>query len=91
MSEISKLEQNLVIKNIDKETYLKCLETYDQKEVLEAELLFNVISDNDAKEQKAIMNETSIENMRQLWIEYKEKVMGPFKLPDIFPQFFEMH
>ena len=62
------------------EEYEKCLNTYRKEEKI-ASLKFSLISSEDADKQKEIFNENSIENMRQLWISYQGKTLGPFKFP----------
>ena len=68
--------------SITEQEYLENLENCTiYKEVIIATLKFTLISDKYAKEQKKAFNESTIENLRQLYIRYCDKVIGPCKLP----------
>ena len=66
--------------SITKEEYEELLPNYKNNEHI-ASLKFSLISSTHAEEQMNIFNETSIECMRQLFISYQMKTLGPFKFP----------
>ena len=61
--------------------YNEYLNTYKTEKHI-GTLKFSLISSKKADEQKTIFNENSIENMRQLFISYQNKILGPFKFPN---------
>jgi hypothetical protein len=69
------------ISNKDEEEYNKLVKTYKEKETFVAELNFTLISSKDASLQNTIFNESSVENHKKLWIDFKGKILGPYDFP----------
>ena len=69
-----------IFSNINKNNYEKLLETYNE-EILFSEIHYTCITEKEAIEQQRILGEESIENLRCIFIEFKGKLLGPFKFP----------
>ena len=65
---------------INNDEYNKLLSTYYEETKI-ASIKFVLISSDDAKEQQSKINTGSIDDMRQLFISYQNKILGPFKFP----------
>ena len=60
--------------------YNKLKETYNEENLI-AEIYFTCVTEKEAKEQQEILGENSIETLKGIFIEFKDKLLGPFKFP----------
>ena len=77
-------KKNSKIKSITQDEYEKC-NTTSSDEILKARFKFSCISPKLAMEQNIIYydedGDKSIEKLRQLYVSYEDKSLGPFKFP----------
>ena len=65
---------------LKKDEYNKLKETYNEENLI-AEIYFTCVTDEEATEQQRILGENSIETLKGIFIEFKGKLLGPFKFP----------